>query len=308
MLPLLAYYSYRGQQEDEDKPKSKEEEEGAGTTQMSNKKTALVASAAALGAILLGVGGFFASRYALRKKKEARYSDQDNQNNQQDPQGGARGLRGDSPSPEPMAGVFNSPVQSPRRSSVYSAYNPHERYPDEDENDDFYNNQPATSMPSQGDDGRSLFDSPLDVGPGASAPYQSPPNLDTMKSASGSSVQSELLRKRYSSVDFGQPHRQSDDWWQRRSQWDNSAAPPMPQNRGPTQPHPGPAPAYEPPDRPFSGASVSVYSAHTLRHPGTGQWSTNYGRQSEHYIPRQSRNVHPSSISAPYLQDNSLGV
>ena len=260
----------------------------------------MVASAAALGAILLGVGGFFGSRYALRKHSEYR--------SQQ-----SRSTGGDTSSMQegPLGHVAALPLSSysPTGSSgSRSRYPIDEIYPQsqgQDPESASHDIFPAViGPPGHGDDGRVLFDyrspdlqgamTPLHA---RASPINNPDqlNMNTVRSGSGSSVQSELLRKRFSSVDFDNPHG---DWWMRKSQWDGA---------GPTQMDFPIPPSQDPemPLRPYSANADSVYSANVARNPDSGQWD-NFARPSLPHIRRQSRVVHPNDISAPYLQDNSL--
>lgn len=185
------------------------------------------------------------------------------------------------------------------------------------------------ATPSRGDDGRQLFDGgslsppvpdsaypfphqrpspgqqpqssafyPMSSTPGVSSPPVNQSYLDTVRSGSGSSVQSEMLhtRRRVSSMDI--PIRNT--WWKHQSQWENpaqgqgsSGSPPLP-----SLPPPGPQPSHLRESRPYSGSST--YS--TLRNfngpPGFPS--------SQPGTLKRGHKRTSTKISTPFLQDNSL--
>ena len=198
---------------------------------------------------------------------------------------------------------------------------------------------PAAALmatPSRGDDGRQLFDTgplsppvpdsaypfphqrpslgpaqhpqssafyPMSSTPGANSPPVNQSYLDTVRSGSGSSVQSEMLhtRRRVSSMDI--PIRNT--WWKHQSQWENptqgqgasSGSPPLPALPPQSQPL-QPLPSYLRESRPYSGSST--YS--TLRNfngpPG-------FPSSQPGTLKRGHRRT-STKISTPFLQDNSL--
>lgn len=69
-LPVLSLQNSLGLDPSDSNP-TDDKGTAANTSKMSNKTTAFVASAAALGAIVVAVGAFFGSRYAMKKRAEA---------------------------------------------------------------------------------------------------------------------------------------------------------------------------------------------------------------------------------------------
>lgn len=281
----------------------------------------MVASAAALGAIVFGVGGFFGSRYALRKRAERRYSKESRESGQghgpDDQQGRAQGLRGPSPIfDDPYVASPNAPgsdvhwptfagseeATSTRRPTSYDAASGFSG-----SSKDFYNQMPASTMaaiapmqhpresPSAG------FSQPSDhqrrISPERSY-------LDTIRSGSGSSVQSEVLRRRASSVDL--MNAGDGAWWKRQSQWEGGSLPRESGSHHPPLLDPGQLSR-----RPASFASGSFYSAGTFQNPGMFQQQPivkSTGPAERLALPKGARTVHAREISAPYLQDNSVGL
>ena len=301
MLPVLAYHSL-GDTTAGSSADNGGSTDAQGTSQLSNKKTAMVASAAALGAILLGVGGFFGSRYALRKRSEYKSSQQSDSTTRaagSSMQEGSQGVR-------PMNDLSNySPTST---SESRSRYPGNEGYPyiasAHPAGPNNAGEAPAakSETPRNGDDERMLFDYRSPPLTQASTPpsvrasqvhYPDQSYLNTIRSASGSSVQSELLPKRFSSVDFENPHG---DWWMRKSQWDGVGLP---------QPVPPVVQEHDQLLRPYSANADSVYSTNVRRHSSDGRWD-NSARPLAQHVQRQSRSINTRDISAPYLQDNSL--
>lgn len=281
---------------------------------MSNKKTAIVASAAALGAIVLGVGGFFGSRYALRKRAEARHSQQTGMEDDDGNDAPTFDGTSDSVQPgykplmvpplqnnmqnsdlQPDPNQFSQRRQMPSEIASMSDYPVTERHM----TDDFYNHTPATTLPPtmplpEPPAGYSSSPPPLPSSAafrttqGTRMPESVPESyLDTFRSGSGSSVQSDMLdtRRRQSSMDLNIRN----SWWKHASQWNDpgvvDSGIPDDVTVTEVQPNTGRVVTFE---RPYSGSST--YS--TLR---------DFRNRSS-----RGKSRGPSKISAPYLQDNSL--
>lgn len=297
-LPLLSFW---GSREEESTQDNAGNGAIASDATLSSKKTAIIASAAALGAILLGVGAFFSTRLYLRRKAELRRSQQE----QETAVDGARYMR-EGPS-DLQPGFRPLSLQSRPISDPFDDYNQRDslsQYPvtERHQTEDFYNQAPAATVagaPGLADNGRPLFDSP--PLPDTANPFPHQRNLpqqqeqsfiDARRSGSGSSVQSAMLhnRRRMSSMDFAP----RDTWWKRSSQFDPNA---LPQQQAMIQPvRPLGAQAVRE-SRPYSASST--YS--TPQHFG--------GFQSQPGTLSRKAKRHTAgkiSVSAPYLQDNSL--
>lgn len=327
-LPILSFYS-AGAEEDSLQQGTPKHAQPEGTNTMSNKKTAIVASAAALGAIVLGVGGFFASKYALKKRDEARrdqarLAEVGEDFASSDAQRYAQGLRdaddyddyGSIPPSNPS--LLPTSVHDVDAASAMYPHTVGTKQLDDDpyrytgRGDEFYNTAPTgttQTTPTRGDDGRTLFDAdspPLPVTAPLAMPVpgnaiQALPRredvhksyLDTARSGSGSSVQSEVLHsgRRASSVDLADPGRAT--WWKHASQWGLGAAP---TTAGLANPAP-------------TTAGLSVGDArqrhHYQRHLSdvSSAYSTLRPLQGH---DRHKRAASGGAISNPYLQDNSL--
>lgn len=289
---------------------AEEPDENAG--KMSNKTTAFVASAAALGAIVLAVGAFFGSRYAIKKRKIAA----------EDSLHGSRYSGSDSsfasPSQHRNLPAFSSAAAAPMDNDLRAARMDEEDYARDSEYYGTQSDYPVTERDSMRDTYASLPPTgPLPAPPevhrqdrncetiaplarnGASSYYPTERSFrTTVRSGSGSSVQSEILGMRQASMDV--PIR--DTWWKHASQW-NDAGPQDEGARGYSvmsdpAPKSGRIVTLE---RPFS---ASTYS--TLRTADGG--SFNSANPFSHTTPFGQRlpSTKPSKISAPYLQDNSL--
>lgn len=275
--------------------------------QLTQKKTAMIASAAALGAIVLGVAGFFGSRWYLQKKaRESRMA----QNHLRKGSGNEefssfdaarnRGINDEEQEyiadGQPFMQGLPTPVRppmpfTPARSMAETIGS---RYTQGDQNGRMYGYSPPSGGTAlQNPYGRSNLGqaTPPPV-TGRSAPTGAFPlprdssYVNTMRSGSGSSVQSDVLqtRRRASSLDLADPGRNT--WWRHESQWGppETAQPAVPAASSLPEPrYSGRPPEY----RPYSTSS-SRYS--TMRRPTL----------------QRGRDVRSDSISAPYLQDNSL--
>lgn len=302
-LPLLSFWGSREDQTQDNAGTAAPADE----TVMSSKKTAIIASAAALGAILLGVGGFFSTRLYLRRRAEARRSQQEAQ---EDAVAGANYV--EAPSPDfgpgygpmsaverPMSNFFAGDIQ---RDSM-SQYPVTERH----QTEDFYNTAPAATVAggvARADDGRPLFDSPPLPDTANPFPHQrglpeaaTQSFIDARRSGSGSSVQSAMLqnRRRMSSMDFA-PRA---TWYQRSSQWDGPppAGQVLPSQQAMIQPVQPLAFTNKPREsRPYSASST--YS--TVRDfPGFASQPGTLRKPRRHTSGKVS-------VSGVVLQDNSL--
>ena len=292
-LPLLSFWGSR----EED---STQDNDGTGPaaqeTTLSSKKTAIIASAAALGAILLGVGAFFSTRLYMRRRAELRRSQQE----QEQAVAGAEYMS--EHSPDFQSGFRPLSLQSRPRSDPFDDFNQRDsvsQYPvtERHQTEDFYNTAPAATMAGAmglADNGRPLFDSP--PLPDTANPFphqrgvpeqqQDVSFIDARKSGSGSSVQSAMLhnRRRMSSMDFAP----RDTWYKHSSQWDPGHPPPTQQAMiQPVQP------AFA--NRPRESRPYSASSTYSAPH-NFGGFASQPGTLRKGKL----------SVSAPYLQDNSL--
>ena len=290
---------------------AEEPDENAG--KMSNKTTAFVASAAALGAIVLAVGAFFGSRYAIKKRKIAaedslhgsRYSGSDASFSSPPRH---HDIPGFSSAAAPMDNcLLSAPMNEnnndyPRDSEFYGTQSD---YPvtERDSMRDTYASLPPTGpLPPPPEAYRQSTNSET-IAPlarnGASSYYPTERSYrTTLRSGSGSSVQSEILGPRQASMEI--PIR--DTWWKHASQW-NDAGGHADAARGYSvmsdpAPKSGRIVTLE---RPFS---ASTYS--TLRTADGGGFNSANPFSQATPFGRRWPSTKPSKISAPYLQDNSL--
>ena len=298
-LPILSFWSSKNEaQNSEDGSAAPVGTEAEKT--MTTKKTALIASSAALAAIVLGVAGFFGSRFYLRKKARdahrRRGSVAVNHRSEEFASADAAvGFNPDDRAEELMTGhptmqnAYQGNGQWPPSYNGAYAGTPGQAGPPMTGRSMAQTPKSAYPLPSgrrtpgRGDDGRTLFE---DASPEALAtaaiPNGSYPDgyMNTMRSGSGSSVQSDVLqtRRRQSSLELADPGRST--WWRHESQWGPPETAGARSTRGPETMDP----------RPYSEAS-SNYS--TVRKP---TFTQGHG---------QAR-LRNESISMPYLQDNSL--
>lgn len=300
-LPLLSFWGSR-----EAEPQVTEASAAPAEPEtLSSKKTAIIASAAALGAILLGVGGFFSSRLYLRHRAETRRSQQELE------EAAVAGTHYDE-APSPDFGPAFRPMSEAQMpvSDPFADYNQRDsmsQYPvtEGHQTEDVYNTASAATVAGAAlgrpDNGRPLFDSPPLPDTANPFPHQrglsnqlgNASFVDARHSGSGSSVQSAMLhsRRRMSSMDFAL----RDKWVQRSSQWDQASG------RGavgqamiqPVQPL-----AYfgkSRDSRPYSASST--YSA-----PNFGVFDSRPGT-----LRNPKRHTSGKiSVSRPFVQDNSL--
>jgi hypothetical protein len=283
-LPLLSFHNALGL-DDSDGSDTYED----GGPKMSSKTTGLVASAAALGAIVLGIAAFFGHKYAMKKRAEARHSQHSGED-----EGGI-----DRHSNTSSFGGLGPGAESPSRPPVM----------DRDRlNSDYYgapSDYPVTERPFSNllasmapvssslntslptayrQSGSSQFAGSSPSALPTSRPAE-PSGLNTVRSGSGSSVQSEMLgtRRRQSSMEI--PIRPS--WWKHASQWNDPSAPV----------HPDRDSEYIDP-MPATGRVVTFDRPYTV--------SSSYSGTSLARTDGRRRSKGISNISSPYLQDNSL--
>lgn len=302
-LPLLSLQNSLGLDPTDEDPTAAHGTEKAG--KMSNKTTAFVASAAALGAIVVAVGAFFASRYAMKKRAEAAAS-----TSQRTRSSGSSSQR------QYASGQNFDAAVTPMDHLDYSrdSYGAQSDYPVTERDsmrDTYASRTPTRARADPPDEYRdsvySDMSRPLDRQGGSSyypteRSYGQTARSRSRRSASGSSVQSEILGTRPTSGEI--PIR--DTWWKHASQWNDP--------NGPEAHHRGHSVMSDPVpksgrivtlDRPFSASSYS-----TLRTAdgagGVGSFNQSnpfgYGTPFGHRVP----STKPRKISAPYLQDNSL--
>lgn len=305
-LPLLSLQNSLGLEPESANDKG---ESGQDDEKLSNKQTALVASAAALGAIVLAVGAFFASKFAMSRRARSIRGDQDNTSRYSS--GGSSFVsRGHHrPEYETAAAPFEPSYDDRPRDSEY--YGTQSEYPvtERDSMRDTYgraSEAPTIPLPEPPEAYRDSYASysgaPLARSNGHSSYYPTERSfINTARSGSGSSVQSDMLggTRRQSSVDI--PMR--DTWWKHASQW-NQPAEPTEDVRGVSVmsdpvPQSGRVVTF---DRPFSASTLS--SLQTAQGVGGGFGSAGpFG--NKHPFGRASHSK-PAKISGPYLQDNSL--
>lgn len=303
-LPLLSLQNSLGLAPDADPDAANgENDEG----RMSNKKTAFVASAAALGAIILAVGAFFGSKYAMNRKAESAHSQRDDESYHS---GSSRSFTSRSqeiPGYDTAAAPMEQMGGLARDSEYYGSQSD---YPvtERDDMRDTYGRAstrpPTMPLPEPPEAYRDSYDSALAaplVRNGQSSFYPTERSfINTARSGSGSSVQSEVIGsgRRQSSVDI--PIR--DTWWKHASQWGHQAgevdntriqsvmSDPVPKS--------GRVISF---DRPFSASSMS-----TLRTADGGAAFGSMGPFGNGNPFGNAPHGKPAKISGPYLQDNSL--
>lgn len=290
--------------------------DGAGAKddeKLSNKQTAFVASAAALGAIVLAVAAFFGSKYAMKKRAGSSRSDQDNSslysNDNSSFTSRSRGIPGYETAAAPMdEDQYDDRARNSDYYGSQSEYPMTERDSMRDTMRDTYGKAstrpPTMPLPEPPEAYRDSYNSyggaPLARANGQSSFYPTERSfVDTARSGSGSSVQSEMLdgTRRQSSVDI--PLR--DTWWKHASQW-HQPGDHAGNQRGQSVmsdpvPKSGRVVTF---DRPFSASTMS--SLQTAEGGGFGSLGP-FGNQ--HPFGNAPYNK-PGKISGPYLQDNSL--
>lgn len=295
-LPLLSLQNSLGLEASGAAPAETGEAQGD-KGKMSNKQTAFVASAAALGAIVLAIGAFFGSRYAMKKRASSGESLQGSRNSGSGSSFSSRRPYRNVPSYDDISAPMDR-VSLPRDSQYYGSQSDYPATERDMMRDSFDSRAPPTSLPDAPSVYRRSMNSertnPL-ARNGESSYYPTERSFArTGPSGSGSSVQSEILGSQRASMEI--PIR--DTWWKHASQWNDptGGGDPMRGYSVMSDPVPESGRIVTLGSRPFS---ASTYS--TLRTPA----SSGYGNPFGPTTPFGNNNK-PSKISAPYLQDNSL--